>query len=78
MARPKYAILQIEFTRLGAGAPGNKSKSLLDIGNPDLDFVSLAQGMGIHASQATSAEEFNAQFSEAMAQRGPRLIEAML
>lgn len=78
LANRRYAILQIEFTRLGAGAPGNKSKSLLDIGNPDLDFVSLAQGMGIHASQATSAEEFNTQFSEAMAQRGPRLIEAML
>ena len=68
----------MEFTRLGAGAPGNKSKSLLDIGNPAPDLVSLDQGMGIHASQAINAEEFNAQFSEAMAQRGPRLIEAML
>ncbi|PCJ17002.1 MAG: acetolactate synthase large subunit [Gammaproteobacteria bacterium] len=78
LANRSYAILQIEFARLGAGAPGNKSKSLLDLSNPNLDFVSIAQGMGINASQASSAEEFNEQFAEAMNNHGPRLIEAIL
>jgi acetolactate synthase-1/2/3 large subunit len=51
---------------------------MLDLSHPDLDFVALAQGLGVAATRAASAEEFDAQFTEAMAGRGPRLIEAMV
>jgi len=36
------------------------------------------KGMGIPATRATTAEEFDAQFEEAMGKPGPRLIEAMV
>ena len=76
----KYSILEMEFGRTGArgGVPGPNAASTLDIGKPDLDFVALAQGMGVAASRASTAEEFNQQFSDAMAQTGPRLIDAIV
>lgn len=76
----KYSILEMEFGRTGArgGVPGPSAASTLDIGRPDLDFVALATGMGVPATRATTAEEFNAQFAEAMAKSGPRLIDAIV
>ena len=47
-----YAILNFELKRVGAEADGPKARSLLDLSNPDLDFVKLAQGMGVEATRA--------------------------
>jgi len=76
----KYSILELEFGRTGArgGKPGPKAASTLRIDGPDLDFVALARGMGVQAERATTAEEFNTLFAEAMAAKGPRLIDAMV
>jgi acetolactate synthase-1/2/3 large subunit len=76
----KYSILEMEFAQTGArdGTPGPKAGSALDIGAPDMDFAAMAQGMGVSASRATSAEEFNAQLETAMAKRGPHLIDAII
>ncbi|MCB1676196.1 MAG: acetolactate synthase large subunit [Halioglobus sp.] len=76
----KYSILELEFLRTGArgGVPGPKAASMLNIGGPDMDFVATARGMGVDASRATTAEEFNRQFAGAMAGTGPYLIEAMV
>ena len=38
----------------------------------------LAQGMGPRAVRATTAEEFDSAFAQAMAVKGPQLIEAMV
>jgi acetolactate synthase-1/2/3 large subunit len=78
MNNRSYAILNIELARVGAGQPTPKTLSMLDLSRPDLDFVSLAEGMGVPATRASSAEEFDAQLAEAMSTRGPRLIEAMV
>jgi acetolactate synthase I/II/III large subunit len=77
-ANRTYAILNVELARAQIGNPGPKALSLLDLGNPTLDWVSLARGMGVEASRAETAEEFAAQFSSAMKQKGTRLIEAVL
>ena len=76
----KYSILEMEFGRTGArgGTPGPRAASTLDIGSPDMDFVAMAQGMGVKASRATTAEEFNAQLEEALQGNGPRLIDAVV
>ncbi len=75
-----YAILQMELARVGAGqgegTGGAKARSLLDIGNPDIDFVAIAAGFGVPASRAGTAEELAAQFSAALAEPGPHLIDA--
>jgi len=77
-ANRSYNILNIELGRVGAFNPGPKTLAMLDLHNPELDFVKLAQGMGVEASRAETTTEFAAQFADAMQMRGPRLIEAVL
>ncbi|MGE5292388.1 MAG: acetolactate synthase large subunit [Micromonosporaceae bacterium] len=72
-----YDILNMELQRVGAQA-GPRAKDLLDLSRPDLDFVSLASGMGVPASRAATAEELAKQFERALAEPGPHLIEAAL
>jgi acetolactate synthase I/II/III large subunit len=77
-ANCSYVILNVELKRFGATGRGAKALAMLDLHEPVLDWVSLAQGMGVEASRAATAEEFANQFAAAMAGRGPRLIEAVL
>lgn len=77
-ANRKYQILQIELARVGAQSMNKKTLDMLDISNPDLDFIKLSEGMGVKAGRATTAEEFNRLFESAMKERGPMLIEVML
>jgi acetolactate synthase-1/2/3 large subunit len=76
----KYSVLEMEFARTGArgGKPGPNAASVLDIGRPDMDFVAIATGMGVEATRATTAEEFNEQFAAAIKAKGPRLIDAIV
>lgn len=78
MNNRSYAILNIELARVGAGTPTAKTLSMLDLSRPDIDWVKIAQGMGVPAGRASTAEEFHQQFAEAMATDGPCLIEAMV
>lgn len=74
-----YAILELELARVGASADGKLAHEMLDISGPDLDFVSLAKGMGVsHASRATTAEEFTTQLEAALAVEGPAVVEAIV
>ena len=77
-ANRSYAILNIELARVGAGNAGPKALSMIDIGHPDLDWVALARGMGVEAERARDCREFARAFEDAMKQKGPRLIEALL
>ncbi len=78
LANRKYQILQIELARVGAQTMNKKTLDMLDIGNPDLDFVKISEGLGVKAGRATTAEEFNALYEAAMKEKGPRLIEAVV
>ncbi len=51
---------------------------MFDLHDPELDWLSLARGMGVEASRAATTEDFAAQFEDAMKTRGPRLIEAVI
>ncbi len=73
-----YAVLNMELSRVGADAPGPRAKEMLDLHRPDLDFVSLAQGMGVPASRATTADELVTQLERALTEDGPHLVEAMV
>jgi len=73
-----YRILNIEMTRTGAGEAGPQAAKLLGLGEPSLDWVPLAKGLGLPAVRCTSAEEFETAFAGAMSQRGPTFIEAAL
>ena len=73
-----YAILNIELERVGARAAGARAKSLLDLANPNLDFVSIGDGMGVPSVRVGTGEEFTAALELALAEPGPHLIEAVV
>ena len=77
-ANHTYRILGVELARTGAGAPGKSAASLLDLGSPRIDWMSVATGLGLPAVRCDSAESFDKAFAGAMAQRGPMFIEAAL
>ena len=78
LANHKYAILQLEFGRVGAHNPGPKAMSMMDLTNPELNWASLAEGMGVPAWRARTAEEFNKALAAALSQPGPSLVEALI
>jgi acetolactate synthase I/II/III large subunit len=51
----KYQILIGEYASVGAN-PGPTAMNMLDLANPDLDFVKLANGMGVEAARAETLE----------------------
>ncbi len=73
-----YRILQGELKNVGAERKGNKADSILNMDNPQLDFVSIAKGMGVEASRAETAETFNDQLAAALKKNGPHLIEVLV
>lgn len=74
----RYAILRMELARVGAASSGERSERMLDISPPEIDFVRLAQGMGVPASRPESAEGFSDALARAFAEPGPHLIEAVI
>lgn len=74
----RYGILQVEFGRVGAHNPGPKAMSMLELTNPDLDWVKMAESMGVQAWRADTAEGFNRALAAAFSHRGPSLIEAVI
>ena len=69
-----YKILFGELRSTGA-EPGRASNTLFDLGRPDLDWVSLARGMGVEAARVETLEGFADTFRAACGRRGPFLIE---
>lgn len=77
-ANRKYAILQVEFMRVGAHNPGPKAMSMLDLTRPNLSWVALAQGMGVPGEQVSDADGFNKALARGIDSPGPYLIEALV
>jgi acetolactate synthase-1/2/3 large subunit len=77
-ANHSYRILNIEMGRTGAGNPGPSASKLLDLGDPKIDWVSVARGLGVDAVRCETAEQFEAAFARAMSEPGPKFIEAAI
>ena len=61
-----------------APIPAASRSTCSDLGNPDIDWVQLAQGMGVEAARATTANEFADLFVQANKASGPFLIELII
>lgn len=73
-----YAILRMELQRVGAQTSGPRAHELLDLARPDIDFVKIAEGLGVPATRAHTCEQLSEQFHTALTEPGPHLIEAMV
>jgi acetolactate synthase I/II/III large subunit len=74
-ANRAYGVLKREFSYLGVGEPGSAARNLFDIGHPDIDWVSLAKGMGVPGVRPRSLPEFAKALEDGFASEGPILIE---
>jgi len=77
-ANRSYAILRHELANVGAANVGRKALDMLDLGRPDIDWVSLARGMGVPGVRAQSMEEVNRGLERGLSTPGPFLIEAVM
>ena len=73
-----YAILNVELMRVGVQNAGPKALSMLDLKNPAIEWTKLSEGMGVPAVRVDTAEGFHDALKDALAHKGPRLIEAMI
>lgn len=77
LSNRSYAILNMELVRTGA-APSKRAEQLFDLGQPDLDFVSLAKGMGVPGVRVEDAESLVRSLEASYDEPGPQLIEVAL
>ena len=70
----KYAILLGEYKGVGA-KPGANALSMLDLGDPAIDWVKLANAMGVEAARAATLEECADLMALSFRQAGPFLVE---
>ena len=69
-----YKILHGELLAVAA-QPGRVSNELFDLARPTLDWMKLAEGMGVEATRVETLESFADAFKAANGRRGPFLIE---
>ncbi len=77
LSNRKYAILLGEYRGVGAN-PGRTAMDMMDLGNPELDWVGLAAAMGVEGARAQTMEQFADVFAQANARPGPFVIELVV
>jgi acetolactate synthase-1/2/3 large subunit len=77
-ANRSYAVLNQELKLVRAASKGDKALSLLDLHDPSLDWVHIAEGLGVQAVRAETTRDFADALRSALAAKGPRLIEAVI
>ncbi|OZI23489.1 acetolactate synthase large subunit [Bordetella genomosp. 9] len=77
LANRKYAILLGELQGVGAAA-GKTALDMLDLSRPNLEWVKIANGMGVEAAQADTMEKFADLLATANRRKGPFLIELVI
>jgi acetolactate synthase-1/2/3 large subunit len=76
-ANRKYQILRTEMHNVGVTDIGPKASALLDIDNPEIDWVSLARTFGINAQRVDTMDAFSSALDVGFATQGPYLIEVV-
>ncbi|MDA0785978.1 MAG: acetolactate synthase large subunit [Proteobacteria bacterium] len=77
-ANNSYNILRGELTNVGVRNPGPRAIDMLSLDRPNLDWVSLAQGMGVEAVCADEAQRLASALDAGLASQGPFLVQVNL
>jgi acetolactate synthase-1/2/3 large subunit len=78
LANGSYNILRGELANVGVKNPGPRAVDMLSLRRPDLDWVSLARGMGVEAARAKDCEQLIKGLNAGLRSGGPYLIEVAL
>ncbi|WP_298862125.1 acetolactate synthase large subunit [uncultured Sulfitobacter sp.] len=77
-ANRSYQILRGELTNVGVQNAGPRAMDMLSLERPTLDWVQMAQSMGVIASRVSECEELEAALEDGLSSGGPNLIEIVL
>lgn len=77
-ANRSYNILKVELARAGASAPGPVAQAMAGLDTPHLDWVRIGEGFGVPSVRVDTADGLAHELVAALAQKGPRLIEAVM
>ena len=78
LANREYAILKAEYARMKAIKMGERARSMMSLGDPDVGFVALAQGFGVEGTTVSTTEALAEALTRSFATSGPYLVEAVL
>jgi acetolactate synthase-1/2/3 large subunit len=70
-----YNIIRVELARAGIASAGPSTLRAIDIEDPAINWVKIAEGMGVQAGAVSTAEELAFLFERALKEPGPYLIE---
>ena len=73
-----YNILKVELMRAGVKSLGPAASSLIELDHPEINWVKLAEGMGVPAISVDTAEALAHEFRKALSEPGPHLISMIL
>ena len=73
-----YKILRGELTNVGVQNPGPRAVDMLSLTRPNLDWVSMAKGMGVDGVKVDTCEGLAKAFGAGLSVEGPYLIEVEL
>jgi len=73
-----YNILSVEMLRAGVSSPGPIARAMASLDKPHLDWVKISEGFGVPAVAVETAEALAREIERGLANRGPRLIEAIM
>jgi len=74
----RYHILEVELRRAGIEQISDKARTMIDLQRPEIDWVSLAKGMGVPGVRVETAEALAQELTIALQEPGPHLIEVRL
>ncbi len=77
-ANRSYAILRGELTNVGVRNPGPRAVDMLSLDRPALDWVQMAQSMGVAAVRVTDCDGLENALADGLTSNGPALIEVAL
>lgn len=77
LSNRRYAILDSELAAVGA-TPGEASRRLFSLGDPDIGWTRLAEGFGVEAARAETLEQLADRLSASYRRPGPFLIELVV
>ncbi len=77
-ANRAYRILQYEIKSLCGNDDGPKSSAMMRLDEPEMNWVSMSEGMGVPATRVDTLEAFINAFRRGIEEPGPYLIEALI
>jgi len=73
-----YLILDVELQRHGLGPAGANARRMMDMKDPGVDFVKLAQAQGVNAQRVNDCNSLEDVLQSCFKDTGPNLIEAVM